>query len=354
MSQTMQAAVLHAARDLRRQPWQAPQPGPGEVRVQVGRVGICGSDVHYFQHGRCGVFVPTRPFVLGHELCGVVESLGEGVQGGADAPAVGTRVVVHPARMCGRCEACLAGRANLCENLVFLGSGSTDPPTDGAFADYLVVAARQCLPVPDAMSDGEAAMMEPLAVALHAARRARLEPGVSVVITGGGPIGLLTALSARACGAGQVAISEPDAARRKAAGAFADELLDPVADDFVARAAEVSHGGFDVALEASGAPSALRDTLRLVRRGGTIVQIGTLSDDEPALPANHIMTRELNVLGSFRYIDEFRAAMEMVTSGRIDIKPLISEVLPFEQLDAAIKLACEGRDVMKVQMEIGD
>ena len=164
---TMRAAVLQGERELRIEERSRPQAGAGQVLLRVRRAGICGSDIHYFAHGYCGRFVPTRPFVLGHEFTATVAAVGSGVA----SPKVGERVVVNPASSCGHCESCRSGRGNLCPNVIMLGSASTTPPTDGAFAEYVVVPAHQCYAVPEQMSDSDAAMMEPLSVALHAIRR---------------------------------------------------------------------------------------------------------------------------------------------------------------------------------------
>jgi L-idonate 5-dehydrogenase len=295
------------------------------------------------------VFAPTRPFVLGHELVATVDSVGDGV---ADLSA-GARVVVHPARSCGHCPRCKAGRGNLCENVVVLGSASTDPPTDGALAEYVVVADHQCYPVPDALDDQQAALMEPLSVVLHALNRAPDITGASVLVTGGGPIGLLAAVAARACGAGLVMLSEPVAARREAALALgADGVLDPTQPTFADDAQAASAGGFDVILEASGAPAALTGAFDAAGRGATIVQIGMMQTDEAALPVNRLMTREIDLVGSFRYVGEFADAIRLVAGGRIDLRPLIRATLELEETKQAIEQAGAPQGAGKVLVTV--
>src|ERR1043166_1477305 len=193
----MPGAVLRAAKDLRIESRPIPELLPGQVLIRVRRAGICGSDLHYFQHGHCGAFVPTRPFILGHEFIGEVAALSDGIA----KPAVGGRVVVNPARACGFCSYCKAGRGNLCPHTIMLGSAGTRPPTDGAFAHFVAVRADQCHDVPPEIDDGLGAMMEPLAVALHAVKRAGAVASRSVLVLGAGPIGLLVAMTARAFGA---------------------------------------------------------------------------------------------------------------------------------------------------------
>src|SRR5260370_6773612 len=184
MSQTMLGAVLHGAKDLRVEDCPMPELRPGQVLLRVRRAGICGSDLHYFTHGYCAAFVPTRPFILGHEMIGEVAALADDLQG----PAIGTRVVVNPTRACGACSYCKSGRGNLCPRTVMIGSASTKPPTDGAFAHFVAGRADQCHVVPPQLDDGLGAMMDPFTMAFHAVRRAGTVSSKRVLLTGGGTI----------------------------------------------------------------------------------------------------------------------------------------------------------------------
>jgi L-idonate 5-dehydrogenase len=345
----MKAAVLHGARDIRVESHPQPAPAPGMVLLHVRRVGICGSDSHYFAHGDCGPFVPTRPFVLGHELTADVVALGEGVA----SPAIGTRVTVNPARACGFCRYCTSGRRNLCRKTIMLGSASTKPPTDGAFAEFVTVRADQCHPLPPQLDDGLGAMIEPLAVALHAVKRAAPVSGQRVLVMGGGPIGLLVAMTARAFGATPVALSDPVATRRKTAlDLGADVALDPAAKDLPEQVRDLTGDGFDVILEASGARPALRQAFDLVRPGGTIVQIGTLGTEDVPLPANQVMVREIQFIGSFRYDDVFDEAIRLAASGRVNLQPLLTGLFPLDQATQAMNQAEDKVHSLKVQLEI--
>lgn len=345
----MRAGILHGAKDLRCGQVAIPAPGPGMVLLRVRRVGICGSDMHYFEHGCCGAFVPTRPFIMGHELTADVVA----ANGGAGAALIGSRVTVNPARACGFCDDCKAGRGNLCRRTIMLGSASTTPPTDGAFAEFVTVRADQCHVLPAGMSDGLGAMMEPFAVALHAVNRAGPVAGKRVLVTGGGPIGLLVLITARAFGATPVVLSDVVEARRDAALGFgADAVLDPAADDLAAQVRERTGDGFDVVFEASGAPPAVRQAFGLVRPGGTIVQIGTLGAADVPLPANQLMVREIRFIGSFRYGNVFDAAIRLADSGRVALEPLVSEVFPLAELPQAMQRAFAKDEVIKVQVEI--
>ena len=346
----MLAGVLHGAKDIRLNKVALPELRPGMVLLRVRQAGICGSDLHYFEHGYCAAFVPTRPFILGHEFTADVAAAAADVK----APEVGARVTVNPARACGFCEYCKAGRGNLCRQTIMLGSASTTPPTDGAFAEFVTVRADQCHVLPPHLDDGLGAMMEPFAVALHAVKRVGSVSGKKVLVTGGGPIGLLVLITARAFGAAPVLLSDIVASRRDTALKLgADAALDPMAATLGDQVRELAGDGFDVVFEASGAPPALRQAFSLVRPGGTIVQIGTLGTDDIPLPANQVMSRETQFIGSFRYGNVFGEAIRLVAAGRVNLAPLISQVFPLAELPQAMQRAFAKDSVMKVQIVVG-
>ncbi len=348
MSETMLAAVLHGIRDLRVEERPVPELAPGKVLLRIRRAGICGTDVHYFEEGRVGQFAMSAPFILGHEITGEVVAVADDVA----QPEIGQRVAVNPAWQCGQCDYCRSGRGNLCRRVRMLGSASTKPPTNGAFSENLLIGAEQCFPLPADVDDGLAAMLEPFAVALHAIRRAGSVAGKQVMVTGGGPIGLLAVIAARAYGATTIALTDPVPERRQMATAVgADEALDPLDASFKDRMTSLTGDGCDILLEASGAPSALTQSFELVRRGGTIVQIGAFSATEISLPANQIMVRELQVVGSFRYGNVWEEAIRVVASGRVNLQPLISRVFPLRQAPEALAEACAKSGVVKVQLD---
>jgi len=345
----MKAAVLYGPRDIRVEGFGEPTLAPGMVLLRSRLVGICGSDQHYYEHGYCAAFVPDRPFVLGHEVMAGVAAVAADV----DTVRVGQRVAVNPARSCGFCEACKAGRGNLCSKTIMLGSASTMPPTNGGLAEFVLVRADQCHVLPDAMDESLGALMEPFAVALHAVKRAGSVSGRRVLVTGAGAIGLLTALTARAYGAAPVAISDLVRERRaKAEELGIDAVLDPSAADFAERARDLSGDGFDVVLEASGAPPALRSAFDLVRPGGTIVQIGTLGAADIPLPANKMMNKEINLVGSMRYGNVFDEAIRLVSAGRVNLRPLINAVFPLDEAVKAFEFAADKARAFKVLIEI--
>jgi L-idonate 5-dehydrogenase len=349
MISEMTAAVLHAARDIRIERVNRPGLLPGMVTLRSRRVGICGSDLHYFEDGRCAAFVPDRPFVLGHEFTADVVAVGDGV----DSVKTGDRVTVNPARNCGFCEYCKAGRINLCRKTIMLGSASSTPPTNGALAEFVAVRADQCHALPNQIDDSIGAMIEPFAVALHAVKRAGVVSGRSVLVMGAGTIGQLVAIAVRAFGAVPVAISDIVAYRREKAVALgADLSLDPSQGDFPAQVRKLTGDGFDLIFEASGSPLALRASFDLVRPGGTVVQIGTLGTADIPLPANLLMNREINFIGSMRYGNVFDEAIRLVAAGRVDLKPLVSQVFALDQSAKAFEHAAGKSQTFKVQIDL--
>jgi L-idonate 5-dehydrogenase len=343
----MDAFLLRDAKVLEPVQLAIPRPGAGQVLIRVHRAGICGSDVHYFTHGKIGRFVPNRPLVLGHEFAGEVIELGKGVS----KQLTGQRVAVDPSIPCETCDFCKSGRYNLCRKMRFFGSASCDPHLDGAFSQYVVVPSANCHVLDDCLSWGEAALTEPLSVVLHASNRSGGVAGKSVLVTGGGAIGQLQAIVARTFGAAVVVLSDPvPYARAQALMLGADHALDPNASNFEESAMELSSGGFDLMFEASGATLALTRGLGLLRRGATLVQVGTLPA-QVTLPFNDIMAQELTVVGSFRFANVFGIALRLMSSGRIGAGDAISAVYPLSEMPLAINRAMAKTDVIKVQVE---
>ena len=335
----MFAWVLHGQRDLRRERRDDPVPAADEVLLRVERVGICGSDVHYYQDGRVGAFVPSQPFVIGHEVAGEVVEVGSAV----DHVRVGDRVAVDPSRACRHCTWCRDGRSNLCPEMRYFGSAATDPPTDGALCDLKAAPAANCHRLGDTLSYASGAMLEPLAVACHAVLRAGRVAGRRVAVSGGGTIGQLVATVARALGAGHVAVADPRPAARAAAAARADEVLDP------SGGAPLEEGPAQITFEAAGAADSLRWVLEHTARGGTVVQIGTLQHQFSA-PLNLIMAKELRMLGSFRFGDGFQVGAALLAAGRIEVESLITAVLPLAQTPAALERAAGDSAALKLQV----
>lgn len=307
---TMRASVMTGVETLRIEDRPVPAPGPREVLVEVAAVGVCGSDVHYYRHGRIGDFVVDEPMILGHELSGRIAAVGDGV----DPGRIGQRVAVEPQHPCRRCTQCTAGRYNLCPEMKFYAT----PPVDGAFCRYVTIDDDMAHPVPDSMSDEAAALLEPLSVAITTMRKAGVAPGTSVLIAGAGPIGVICAQAAKAFGAARIVVSDPVASRREGALRFgATEVLDPMTDDVS------SIDPVDAFIDASGVPVAVVAGIKAVGPAGRVVLVG-MGADEYALPVSHIQNLEITVTGVFRYTDTWPAAIHLVASGAVDLDAMVT------------------------------
>jgi L-idonate 5-dehydrogenase len=333
---------IHAKEDLRIENIAEPAIAPGEVLIRLGAGGICGSDLHYYFEGRNGSFVVREPLVPGHEASGVVAGIGPGVT----RVKVGDKIAVSPSHACGQCDYCREGREHLCRNMRFLGSASLFPHVQGMFCEYFVMAERQCYPVAGDVSLGEIAFAEPLAVGLHAVNRAGDLLGKRVLVTGGGTIGCLTVIAARLAGATSVTVSDVldrPLATARAVGASRTIRADQDADAFATPQ-------FDVAFEASGSFAALKACVAATRRGGIIIQVGTLPHEPLPFVVNEIMSKELDLRGAFRWGIEFDWAVEYIASGRVDVKPLLSGQFPLQDAVKAFELAKDKTQSTKVQL----
>ncbi len=317
----MRVSVLTGQKALAMEERAVPTPEHDQVLIEVSKVGVCGSDVHYYRDGRIGPFVVDAPLVLGHELSGRIVAVGPNV----DSSRIGQRVAVEPQKPCRRCSQCKAGRYNLCPFMEFYAT----PPIDGAFCEYVTIEEDFAHPVPDSISDEAAALLEPLSVGIAAARKGRIVPGSRVLIAGGGPIGVITAQAARAFGAAEIIVSDPVEDRRAMARRFgATSTLDPRTDD--SRSLEV-----DCFIDACGIPAAIVSGLESVRGAGTVVLVGTGSDTV-SLPIPTIMNRELNVTGIFRYTDTWPLGAHLVATGQVELDPLVTGRFGLDDVENAL------------------
>ena len=339
----MKACVIHAPHDLRIEEAEVPALGPHSVKVKIGAGGICGSDLHYFHNGGFGTVRIKEPMILGHEVAGTVTEIGSAVT----TVKVGDRAAINPNQPCNACAQCLAGRANLCLDVRFYGSAMRFPHVQGAFREILVADERQIFTIPDDISLGQAAFAEPLAVCLHAVTRASTVAGKRVLVTGVGPIGALTILAARCFGAREIVATDVAAFPLKTAETVgADRVIDVstgTLDEYAA-----NKGTFDVLLECSGNGRALASGLNVVRPGGTVVQLGLGGDME--LGINTIVTKELELRGSFRFHEEFGWAVDYISRGLIDVQPLLTDTIPLADARRAFELASDKSRAMKVQL----
>jgi L-idonate 5-dehydrogenase len=341
----MRAVVIHAPKDLRIDNFPDPAPGPGEVRVKIAAGGICGSDLHYYHHGGFGTVRIQQPMALGHEIAGVIAAVGADVA----HLAPGMRVAVNPSRPCGVCIHCHEGLHNQCLDMRFMGSAMRMPHVQGGFREHITVDASQAIPIAERLSLAEAAMAEPLSVCLHAANQAGPLMGKRVLVTGCGPIGALTVLVSRYAGAAEIVVTDvADAPLAVARKLGASRTINVASDASALDAWRTGKGLFDVLFEASGNQAALRTALDVMRPRGVIVQLGL--GGEMTLPINTIVAKELQLRGTFRFHSEFELALRLMGEGLIDVKPLISASLPFDNAVAAFELASDRSKSMKVQL----
>ena len=340
----MRAIVIHAAKDLRIEERADEALGAGQMRLRLAVGGVCGSDLHYYNHGGFGAIRLREPMVLGHEVSAYVDEIGAGVVGFS----MGDLVAVSPSRPCGGCKFCLEGLANQCLNMRFYGSAMPFPHIQGAFREVLVADASQCVKA-EGLTPGEAAMAEPLAVALHATGRAGTMLGKRVLVTGCGPIGVLAILAARRAGAAEiVAVDLSDFTLALAMRAGADRVVNTAtAPEWLAGYA-ADKGYFDVLYECSGAAPALAAGIAAMRPRGVILQLGLGGD--MALPMMAITAKELELRGSFRFHAEFAVGVGLMQKGLIDVKPLITHTVPLDRAEEAFQVASDRTRAMKAQI----
>ena len=340
----MRSIVIHAPRDLRIEERAVDALGPGQVAVRIQAGGICGSDLHYFNHGGFGTVRLREPMILGHEIAGTVAEVAPDVT----AVKAGDRVAVNPSRPCRQCRFCLGGLPNQCLAMRFYGSAMPMPHIQGGFREVLVCDATQCVIATRAPAT-ELALAEPFSVVLHALSRAGSLLGAHVLVTGCGPIGALVVAAARFHGAAEIivtdivdeplAIAKTLGATHAVNTAKAPEALAPYAAD---------KGQIDVMIECSGNERALRSGMEVVRPRGTIVQLGLGGD--MSVPQNMVVAKELLITGSFRFHEEFPLAVALIDSGRVDLTPLLTGSYPMEEAVAAFERANDRRTAMKVQL----
>ncbi len=339
----MTAAVLHGIQDLRVE--QVPLPGDparGEVRIRIEKVGVCGSDVHYYQHGRIGDFVVNSPMILGHECAGVVAQIGEGVT----HLRVGDRVAIEPGvPRLSNAESHFhmkRGRYNLCPDIFFFAT----PPDHGSFCEFVNHRADFCFPLPQNVSLEEGALIEPLSTGIYAARVAPVAMGDTVVITGAGPIGLMNLLACRAAGAANIVISDGIAARLEVAERIgATRVVTGDADELQSIARELTDGrGADVCIECAGHPSALSAAIGASRAGGIVVLIGMPVGDVASININDLIVREITLRPIFRYNNTFPTGVALLSSGAVDVKPLISKRFDLQDVPAAFEYVIGNRE----------
>ena len=321
----MKAAVLYKPRDMRIEEIEIPQISSNEVLIEMKRVGICGSDIHFYLHGRIASYVVKKPLILGHECSGEVVEVGEEVSN----IKPGQRVVIEPGFVCGKCFYCRLGRYNLCREVKFYGA----PHFHGAFAEYVTAPEQNVYPIPKNVSYEEGAMIEPLAVGMMAAKMGKIGVNDAVAVLGAGPIGQMILQAAKVYGAPEIYVTDIIDYRLEYAKRYgASEIINAAKESVVNRIKDLTDGeGVDVAIDASGAPSAIRQAVDIVKPGGRIVLVGYPPDDVP-LPLAEIISKELSLQGIHRYANVYPAAIKAVSSGKATVKPYVTHIFPFERI----------------------
>ena len=341
----MKSIVIHAAKDLRIEDRAVEEPATGQVQIKLAAGGICGSDLHYFNHGGFGAIRLKEPMILGHEVSGYITKMGAGVED----LKVGQLVAVSPSRPCYTCKYCQEGMHNQCLNMRFYGSAMPFPHIQGAFREVLVADAKQCV-VADGLSAAQAAMAEPLAVTLHATRRAGEMLAKTVLVTGCGPIGVLSILAARRAGAVRIVATDlSDFTLSIAKKVGADEVVNTAKEPSALEQFTIDKGTFDVLYECSGAQPALVAAIAAMRPRGKIIQLGLGGD--MTLPMMAITSRELSLMGSFRFHEEFAMGVSLMRKGLIDVKPLMTHTVELAEAKSGFELASDRSQAMKVHIE---
>jgi L-iditol 2-dehydrogenase len=343
----MRVVRLHAPRDLRMHDEPVPEPGPGDVQVQIKSVGVCASDGHWYREGRIGSTVVEKPIVLGHEAGGIVTKLGEGVT----ELKVGDRVAIEPSRSCMQCEQCKTENYNVCPNVQFFGT----PPTDGTFRDYVVWPARLAIPVSPKLSFDEIAMLEPLAVGLYAVNLAKIKTGDTVLVMGAGAIGLSVLQAAEWGGAKTIVVSEPIEARRRMATKLgASSVIDPSTQDASEVLADLNNGfKADVVFECTGEDDAVREACRLVRILGKVMVVGIPDSDSYCFDASQARRKQLRAIFVRRSNLATEKAIELVERGILNAGIMATNCFPLEKTKEALEMTiARADDSVRVMVEV--
>ncbi len=329
------AAVMYGTHDVRLEDVPVPEPGSREVLVEIRAVGVCGSDVHYYEQGRIGSFVVREPLILGHESMGTVVAIGED----ATKHETGERVTLEPGVPDGTCRECRAGRYNLCPNVRFFAT----PPIDGAFTNYVSIHEDFVFSLPDELSDNAGALMEPLSVGIWACKKGSVTAGDHVLVTGAGPIGLLAMQVAFAQGATEVTVTDVADERLEISRKLGATRTLNVAEDSL----EESGLEADVLIECSGNERALGDGIRRVRPAGVAVVVGMGPNEETSVPLAFIQTREITLTGTFRYANTYPTAIDLAATGKVDLDAMVTSHYGLSETEEALQAS--GKDPANVK-----
>lgn len=338
MTKQMKAAVLNKVQSIEIKEIPLPELKSNEALIKVHCIGICGSDLHYYEHGKIGRYVVEKPIILGHEVSGTVVKLGADVKN----LAVGNRVAVEPGIPCDSCEYCREGRYNLCADVEFMAT----PPFDGAWTEYVTVKSDFLFQLPNHVSFEEGALIEPLSVGFHAMRRGKVGPGDTLIITGLGPIGLLAIEAAKMFGVTEIYGSDVVSFRRELAMQMgATGVIDPSKGSAQEQLKEISgNTGMDVLIETSGNAHAMGDAIQLVKRGGRIVYVGLPTADSVPMDMTAMIDAELDMVGVFRYVNTYVDAIKSLSHPLVDLEKVITNRYALDDIEKAIEVALTEKD----------
>lgn len=348
MKKMMKVAVMNGIGKMGFVEREVPQPADNEVLVKLEYVGICGSDMHYYETGRIGDYVVEPPFVLSHEPGGVVVEVGKDVK----HLKVGDRVALEPGKTCGHCEFCKEGKYNLCPDVVFFAT----PPVDGVFQEYVAHEAALCFKLPDNVDTMEGALIEPLAVGFHAANQGGAHAGQTAVVFGAGCIGLVSMMALKAEGVSKVYVVDIMQKRLdKAMELGATEVINSMDTDVMAEIVRLTEGkGADLIIETAGMEITTRQAIHIAKKGATIVLVGYSKTGEMTLPLSLALDKELTFKTVFRYRHIYPMAIEAVASGKVNLKGIVSNVFDFDDIQNAMdKSISDKANIVKSVVKIG-
>ena len=347
MKGKMKVAVMLGIGKMGFEERDIPQPKDDEVLVKLEYVGICGSDLHYYESGAIGDYVVKPPFVLGHEPGGTVVEVGKNVT----HLKVGDRVALEPGKTCGHCEFCKTGRYNLCPDVVFFAT----PPVDGVFQEYVAHEAGLCFKLPDNVSTIEGALIEPLAVGFHAARQGGAQAGQVAVVTGAGCIGLVSMMALKAMGVSKVySVDVMDKRLDKALELGADGVINGSREDAVKKVMELTGGmGCDLVIETAGTEITTRQAVQMTKKGATIVLVGYSKTGEIKMPISLALDKELTFKTVFRYRHIYPMAIDAVASGRVNLKGIVTNEFALDDIQEAMDESVNNKaDIVKAVVKI--
>ncbi|NFQ01191.1 NAD(P)-dependent alcohol dehydrogenase [Clostridium sporogenes] len=347
MKGKMKVAVMVGIGKIKLEERQIPKVKEDEVLVKLEYVGICGSDLHYYETGAIGDFVVEPPFVLGHEPGGTVVEVGKNVK----HLKVGDRVALEPGKTCGHCEFCKTGRYNLCPDVVFFAT----PPVDGVFQEYVSHEADLCFKLPNNVSTMEGALIEPLAVGFHAAMQGNAKAGQTAVVMGSGCIGLVTMMALKAMGVSKVYVVDIMGKRlQKALELGADGVINGSTTNVVEEIMKLTDGkGCDLAIETAGTQVTTVQAMHMTKKGATIVLVGYSKSGEMNLPISLALDKELTFKTIFRYRHIYPMAIEAVAAGKVNLKGIVTDVFKLDEAQKAMDYSINNKsDIVKAVIRI--